>query len=127
MDSLNLFQNSIGQHFKVVGFTGGLVGGFDRIVRVDEVTGIVIGEIIEAHHLDCRLKREQPEHLKKYSLTKSNKGGNQMEPKTRKATQDDLDQNPDLAAEGVKPGDDVNVADDGTVSKADDTTDKSEG
>jgi hypothetical protein len=63
MDQINLFRQNIGKEFKVKGFTG-LSGSFDKILSVDN-DGTVRGEFIEAHVDDCRLKQEQPEHLKK--------------------------------------------------------------
>jgi hypothetical protein len=48
-----------------------------------------------------------------------------MDPEKREATQEDLDNNPSLAEAGVKVGDQIEVAEDGTTSKASTDADES--
>ena len=55
--------NNIGQSFRPID-PGSLPGKFDTIREVQE-DGTIIGDIIEMHHDDCRLKQSQPEQLKK--------------------------------------------------------------
>lgn len=56
--------NNIGMPFRLIGFTGGILSQFDKIIRV-EPNGTIHGNYIEANCEDCRLKQEQPEQLKK--------------------------------------------------------------
>jgi hypothetical protein len=56
---------SIGQEFKVIGLTG---MRFDTIRKV-EADGTIHGDFTEAKADDCRLKQDQPDHLKKQHST----------------------------------------------------------
>lgn len=62
-------NSNIGQPFKVIGLSG---TRFDTIIRVD-LDGTIHGDFIEAHCEDCRLKEEQPDHLKNAQHEKGNK------------------------------------------------------
>jgi hypothetical protein len=55
---------NIGQPFKWKYGGNGVLGRFDVIGKVGD-DGYICGHFIQAHHNDCRLKQEQPEHLKK--------------------------------------------------------------
>lgn len=57
-------NSNIGQPFKLIGFTGGIMSRFDQIMRVDD-DGTIHGDFLEAHCGDCRLKEAQPAHLRK--------------------------------------------------------------
>lgn len=57
--------NNIGKEFKVIDFTSGLLARFDILREVREDFTLV-GDWIEAPVWMCRLKNEQPEHLKKH-------------------------------------------------------------
>lgn len=59
-------KTNIGKQFKWLGSTTGLTSNFDTIKHVSS-KGIVYGSWLAAHHDDCRLKTEQPEHLKRES------------------------------------------------------------
>lgn len=56
-------KSSIGKKFRVVSFTGGIVGSADTIIKVEN--NIIHGRFIEAKCEDCRFVGPQPEHLKK--------------------------------------------------------------
>ena len=53
---------NIGQPFKWIYGGSGALGKFDTIRKVEDDT--IHGDFLEAHHDDCRLKLDQPEHLK---------------------------------------------------------------
>jgi hypothetical protein len=55
-------QANIGKPFKCIDGGNGLAGKFDTIKKV--VNGWIYGEFMAAPAEDCRLKQEQPEHLK---------------------------------------------------------------
>lgn len=63
-------KDSIGLPFKVTAFTSGALAQFDTIIRVDS-DGTIHGDFIEAHCDDCRLKQDQPDHLKKHNDEKA--------------------------------------------------------
>lgn len=58
-------EANIGQPFRWKEGGTGICGKFDIIKKVTE-NGMVCGEFLRAHHDDCRLKQEQPDHLKKH-------------------------------------------------------------
>ena len=58
-------KKSLGKEFKVIGFTGGILGRFDIIRSMDD-EGWIHGDNLSAPVEDCRLKEQQPEHLKKH-------------------------------------------------------------
>lgn len=63
-------NNNIGMPFKVTAFTSGILSHFDTIIRVD-IDGTIHGHFIEAHCEDCRLKLDQPDHLKRHNDEKA--------------------------------------------------------
>jgi hypothetical protein len=56
---------NIGKPFKWLGAASGAAAQFDVIKGVSK-DGTVYGDWLAAHHDDCRLKQDQPEHLKKH-------------------------------------------------------------
>lgn len=64
--TLEEVKANIGKPFKWLGATSGAAAQFDTIRGVSK-DGTVYGDWLAAHHDDCRLKGEQPEHLKKQS------------------------------------------------------------
>lgn len=61
--TVNEAKQNIGQPFKL-NWVKALGGKFDTIREVRE-DGWIVGDFWEAPAEDCRLKMEQPEHLKK--------------------------------------------------------------
>ena len=58
-------QANIGQPFKWIDGGTGAAGKWDVIEKV--VKGWIYGDFIAAHVEDCRLKQDQPDHLKKHT------------------------------------------------------------
>jgi hypothetical protein len=58
-------QANVGNQFKWLGSDGGVTSHFDIIKKVKN--DWIYGEFIAAPAEDCRLKQDQPDHLKKNS------------------------------------------------------------
>lgn len=61
--------NNIGQPFRWLSYRR-----FD-IIRKVKSDGTIVGDFIEAHCLQCRLKGDQPEQLKDYQQSKKENDG----------------------------------------------------